>query len=110
MTSVKFLADENGIFGFEISGHCSKDGDDEAGKIVCAAVSSAAYMAANTIGEIIGDSMKADISDAFMKISVKNPSGKAKAVLEGFELHIEQLSGQYGNNIKIIGGANHVKD
>ena len=55
MTKVKLLADEKGLCGFEISGHSSKDGADEVGKIVCAAVSSAAYLAANTVTDIIGD-------------------------------------------------------
>ena len=64
MTSVKFLADGKGLYGFEISGHSSKNSDDEIGKIVCAAVSSAAYMAANTVIEIIGDRYSADVDDA----------------------------------------------
>ena len=110
MTSVKFLADKNGIRGFEISGHCSTDSDDETGKIVCAAVSSAAYMAVNTITEIIGAEGNADISDAFMHFTLKGISKEAVAVLEGLRFHIEELSGQYGNNIKIIGGAKDVKD
>ena len=63
MTKVKFFADEKGLCGFEIKGHSSKNCDDELGKIVCAAVSSAAYMAANTVTEIIGDKAAADVSD-----------------------------------------------
>ena len=110
MTGVKFLADEKGLYGFEISGHSSQDCDDETGKIVCAAVSSAAYMAANTITEIIGDKADAQVSDAKMDFSVFNPSEKSVAVLEGLKLHLQELSGQYSNNIRIYGGAKHVKD
>ncbi len=110
MTSVKFLADKNGLYGFEISGHSSRDSDDVSGKIVCAAISSAAYMAVNTITEIIGDNADAEVSDALMKISVSNPSDAAKKVLEGFKLHLNMLSEQYSNNIKIYGGAKNVKD
>jgi uncharacterized protein YsxB (DUF464 family) len=110
MTSVKFLVDSKGIYGFEISGHSSEDSDDTAGKIVCAAVSSAAYMAANTITEIIGDKALAKVSDAKMFFSVKNPCDASKKVLEGLNLHLTELSSQYSNNIKIYGGANHVKD
>ena len=105
MTSVKFLADKNSLLGFEISGHSSKNSDDEFGKIVCSAVSSAAYMAANTITEIIGDKAEAEVSDALMKISVSNPSDATKKVLEGLKLHLTELSKQYSNNIKIFGGA-----
>ena len=94
MTSVKFFAD-----GFCISGHSSVDCDDLDGKVVCAAVSSAAFCAANTIIEIIGDECDALIDDALMEITVKNPSKESKTVLEGLKLHLKELSVQYGNNI-----------
>ncbi len=110
MTSVKFLADSKGLYGFEISGHSSLDCDDEVGRIVCAAVSSAAYMTANTITEIIGDKAEAVVDDAKMLFSVKMPCESTVKVLEGLKLHLSELSDQYSNNIKIIGGANHVKD
>ena len=87
MTSVKFLADEK-LFGFEISGHSTVNCDDEVGKTVCAAVSSAAYMAANTITEIIGDKAKATVSDGAMYFKVKNPSDAAIMVLDGLRLHL----------------------
>ncbi len=110
MTGVKFLAGEKGLYGFEISGHSSESCEDEVGKIVCAAVSSAAYMAANTVTEIIGDKADALIDDALMKFSVSNPSKASISVLEGLKLHLLELSNQYSNNIRIYGGANHVKD
>ena len=104
MTSVKFLADKD-LYGFEISGHSSIDGDDEIGKIVCSAISSAAYMAANTITEIIGDKADIEIDDAVMRVKVKNPSRDTVVVLEGLKLHLTELSDRYSNNIKIFGGA-----
>ena len=104
MTSVKFLADKD-LYGFEISGHSSVDGDDEIGKIVCSAISSAAYMAANTITEIIGDKADIEIDDAVMRVKVKNPSRDTVNVLKGLKLHLTELSDQYSNNIKIFGGA-----
>ncbi len=110
MTSVKFLADKKGLYGFEISGHSSFDCDDSAGKIVCAAVSSVAFMAANTITEVIGDKAEATVSDALMVVKCENPSDKSKAVLEGLRLHLTELATQYSNNIKIFGGAKNVKD
>ena len=110
MTSVKFLVDSQELCGFEISGHCSRNGDDEAGKIVCAAVSSAAYMVANTITEVIGQKAYIKSSEAKMLLKVNNPSAETKAVLKGLKFHLEELSGQYSNNIRIYGGANHVKD
>ena len=61
MTSVKFLSKNESLYGFEIKGHSSVDCDDQDGKLVCAAVSSAAYMTANTITEIIGDGCQIDV-------------------------------------------------
>ncbi len=101
MTSVKFLADGKGLYGFEISGHSSRDCDDTTGKIVCAAVSSACYMAANTITEIIGDKADITVDDALMHLSLVTRSEASVAVLKGLRLHLEELSGQYSNNIKI---------
>ena len=110
MTKVKFFADKKGLCGFVISGHSSKNCDDEVGKTVCAAVSSAAYMAANTIIEIIGDSCKAEVSEAKMSVLIDNPSDSSRTVLEGLRLHLSELSDQYGNNIRLHGGAEDVKD
>ena len=110
MTSVKFLADGKMIYGFSLSGHCSADGDDEIGKIVCAAVSSAAYMTANTITEVIGDSAEISVDDAQMFLKTENPSSATVKVLEGFKLHIKELANQYSNNIRIYGGAENVTD
>ena len=109
MTSVKFLANEN-LYGFEIGGHSSKDCDDEFGKIVCAAVSSAAYMAANTVTEIIGDKADIVVDDGKMLFVCKKPSDATVKVLLGLKLHLTALSEDYSNNLKVYGGAKNVKD
>ena len=110
MTGVKFLADKIGVYGFSVSGHCSKNGDDEEGKIVCSAVSSAVYMAANTVTEIIGDKADIEERDGFLKFSVSSPSAETYKILAGLKLHLTELSRQYSNNIAIYGGAKYVKD
>ena len=102
MTRVKFYADEIGLVGFEISGHSSFDCDDVNGKIVCSAVSSAAYMAANTIEEIVGDKCDAVVDDALMNVKVQNPSEISRKVLEGLKLHLTELSKQYSDRIVIM--------
>ena len=102
MTSVKFFADKIGLYGFEISGHSSKDCDDINGKIVCSAVSSAAYMAANTVEEIIGDKCEAVVDEALMNFEVINPSDASRKVLEGLRLHLTELSKQYRDRIVIM--------
>ena len=102
MTSVKFLEIENRICGFEIEGHSTENCDDEKGKLVCSAVSSAAYMAANTVIEIIGDKCDVQVNDGFMRIFVENPSDKTLSVLDGFKLHITELSKDYKKQLRII--------
>lgn len=109
MSEVIFLTDGNDLCGFKITGHCSSDGTDEAGKIVCSAVSSAAYMAANTITEIITDKAEIEVNDAFMRCIVKSPSRESVKVLKGLQLHLKELARQYSSNIKIYGGVKHVK-
>lgn len=101
MTRVKFLSNKESLYGFEIKGHSSVDCDDQDGKLVCAAVSSAAYMTANTITEIIGDGCQIDVDDALMRVKVINPSQNTIALLTGLKLHLTELSKQYSKRIKI---------
>lgn len=101
MTSVKFLSKGESLYGFEIKGHSSSDCDDVEGKIVCSAVSSAAYMTANTITEIIGDKCDVAVDDALMRVKVIAPTEKTIAVLEGLKLHLTELSKQYSKRIRI---------
>ena len=85
---------------FTIDGH---SGSAESGQdIVCAAVSSAAYMAVNTITEILGEDVEADVNDGYMKIKLCGNNDAAKDILRGLELHISELSKDYPDFIKII--------
>ncbi len=102
MTEVKFFAEKGKLCGFSISGHSSVNCDDDEGKLVCSAVSSAAYMTANTITEIIGEKAEIVESDAKLSLKVKKPDAKTVAVLEGLKLHLEQLSFQYNDRISIL--------
>lgn len=102
MTLVEFFSDRNGIVGFSVKGHSSCNCDDEEGKIVCSAVSSAVYMAANTLTEIIGDSCEIDVSDAVFILQNKTSSREGRLVLEGLKLHLTELSLQYTQRIKIL--------
>jgi len=70
--------------------------------VVCAAVSSACYMAANTITEVLGIEADASESDGYMRVTVSGDGiSKAKAILDGLRLHMEQLAEQYPKQIKI---------
>ncbi|MDY4255246.1 MAG: ribosomal-processing cysteine protease Prp [Oscillospiraceae bacterium] len=83
---------------FTVSGH---SGSAESGRdIVCAAVSSAAFMAANTITEILGVDASAEADDGYMNVSFVN-SEAAADIVRGLRLHLEQLSRQYPQFVKV---------
>lgn len=102
MIKVRFSVGDRQLKGFEISGHAlfAESGKD----IICAAVSSAAYMAANTVTEIIRADAKAQAEDGAMVLTLNEPNGQAETVLRGLELHLTELSKQYPQHIKIIYG------
>ncbi|MBR6940437.1 MAG: ribosomal-processing cysteine protease Prp [Clostridia bacterium] len=102
MIKVKFFSENNLINGFEISGH---SGYSEAGSdIVCSAVSSAAEMTANTITEIIRDKAEVTVSEGFLRLTVTEGGESSYKLLEGLKLHLEEISKQYPQNIRIIYG------
>ena len=98
MIRAVFFEGENGR-GFEISGHA---GGSAGTDIVCAAVSSAVYMAANTVTDVI--KIHADISeqDGRFRFSANADDTSAAAVLDGLKLHLTELSKQYPKKIKVI--------
>ncbi|HAS37964.1 MAG TPA: ribosomal-processing cysteine protease Prp [Ruminococcaceae bacterium] len=99
MIKVNFFTSGKDIVGFEISGH---SGSAETGSdIICSAVSSAAYMAANTITEIVRCKAEADISDGYMSFYVRSDLSDAQQILEGLKLHLEALAADYPDNIKV---------
>lgn len=102
MTKAKFFEQDGAVCGFLIEGHSTREAEDDEGRALCAAVSSAAYMAANTVTEIAGDSAAVEVSDGRMFFKVKNPGEVTKAVLGGLKLHLSELSKQYGKRLKII--------
>jgi uncharacterized protein YsxB (DUF464 family) len=101
MTNAVFYSRCDGcIFGFCLDGHTTDDGSVN-GKIVCAAVSSAAYMAANTITDIIGDKADISVSDGHMSLRLDNVSDQSVTVLKGLLLHLREMQKQYKSNIKV---------
>ena len=106
MTTVCFITRGKQLCGFEISGHA---GAGEAGyDIVCAAVSSAAYLIANTLTDVVGVDCEAVVDDGYMKLMITEDASRGEQtekecqhILEGLRLHIEQLREQYPKNIRI---------
>ncbi len=102
MIRVKFFVGNRQLKGFQISGHAGFAGIGE--DIVCASVSSAAYMAANTVTDIIRANAEASADEGIMTLLVNEPCQRTETVLKGLELHLKELSEQYPENIKIIYG------
>ena len=99
MTTLCFLSRDDLPCGFEFRGHTGYA--DEGEDILCAAISSAVYMTANTITDIIG--LDADIieDDGYMKLMIIESDDKAECILRGLRLHMEGLREQYPKYIKI---------
>ena len=88
------------LTGFEATGHSmSADSGED---IICAFVSSACLMAANTVTEIIGLDCDAQSDDGYLKLMILENSAKAQDVLKGLRLHLTELAKQYPENIKVI--------
>lgn len=100
MITVTFNCSDNLICGFKIAGHSgfSEEGSD----IVCASVSSAAYMAANTITDILHVNAEVTENDGLMILNLSKPEAeKSAVVLDGLRLHLTALSEQYTKYIKV---------
>ena len=100
MIKVKFFKAEDQLIGFEAKGHSmsAPKGED----IICAFVSSACLMAANTITEIIGIDADASASDGYLKLMIKASANSAQDILNGLRLHLSELQKDYPENINVI--------
>ncbi|MBR3148794.1 MAG: ribosomal-processing cysteine protease Prp [Eubacterium sp.] len=99
MIRVNFYSDGELITGFECKGHSmsAEHGRD----IVCAAVSSACLMTANTVTEIIGLDAEAAATDGYLRLEIKASPQSAQDILRGLKLHLTELSREYPDNIKV---------
>ncbi len=100
MTTVTFYNSGDLICGFKISGHSgyAEEGHD----IICASVSSAAIMAANTITEILHINAEVTEDDGLLIFNLsENEAEKSSVILDGLKLHLTALSEQYTKYIKV---------
>ncbi len=97
MIKARFFNQGELLTGFEISGH---GGGETGTDIICATVSSAAYMVANTITDVMF--VKADITvrDGYMNFKIP-PMSETQTILKGLQLHLISLSKDYPKNIKV---------
>lgn len=95
-----FVSSSGQLRGFHISGHA---GMAESGKdVLCAFISSAAYMAANTITEVIHADAEVSAEDGDMYVMV-DPKDAAlcRDILEGLKLHLINTEEQYPEFLKV---------
>ena len=98
MIRVRFQTACGQLIGFHLSGHA---GAGEYGQdIVCAAVSSAAFMTANTVTEIVGATADITVDDGLMEMTVTDRIEDCQNILSGFRLHIQALSEEYPSRIQ----------
>lgn len=99
MIYAEFFIEPNGkLVGFSISGHNGTEGED----IICAAVSSAAYMTVNTITDIIKADARVTVEDGYMLVRVlPKEIGSCHILFAGFKLHMLGLEEQYPQNINV---------
>ena len=102
MILAKFFSSEGTLLGFEISGHSGfkKSGND----IVCASVSSCAYMVANTVTDVFHIDAEIEVEPESGFLSLFVPLSKAKEpapLFEGFLLHLKELEKDYGKYLKV---------
>ncbi|MDE6413347.1 MAG: ribosomal-processing cysteine protease Prp [Eubacterium sp.] len=100
MIKVNFYKAENTIIGFEARGHSmsAPHGED----LICAFVSSACLMAANTITDVIRLNAMAEADDGYLKLMIKDSANSAQDILNGLKLHLSELQKDYPENINVI--------
>lgn len=98
MISVTFYKNGNDYTGFELKGH--SDYAEEGEDIVCAAVSSAAYLTVNNITDFFNIKADVTVKDGYMKLTAPE-SDNLNRLLDGFYQHLLQLSEQYEEDINL---------
>ena len=107
MIRVRFFCSDGLYTGFSVRGHA---GTAPAGEdILCAAVSSAAYMTVNTLTDVCKAPCDVSVSDGHMTVRLTEQNANSvQDLLKGFSLHLRALSRQYPEKLKVIyGGKNY---
>ncbi len=99
MIRIEYRSRQGQLCGFCITGHAGAGtvGND----IICAAVSSAAYMAANTLTDVLMLPTDTAVSDGRMELTVSGDMDAAQPILSGFRMHIEALHEQYPDRVQL---------
>ena len=100
MIQAIFTVESKLVTGFEISGH--SDFSEQGSDIICSAVSSAAYMAVNTLTDVQKLDCDVTVNDGFMDLKLSKAEAEAaQVVLNGLLLHLDALSKEYADFIDL---------
>ncbi len=97
MIKVTFFRKGDDFTGFEFSGHSGYA--HEGADIICSAVSSVAYMTANTVTEVLGVDADITVDDGYMKFIPEKTADGVQVLLKGMSLHLNALAEQYDKYI-----------
>ena len=97
MIKVTFFKKQGNFTGFEISGHSGFA--EEGADIVCSAVSSVAYMVANTLTEVAGVEADIVLDDGYLKLTSNDCTETVQTIYKGMTLHLNALAEQYSKYI-----------
>ena len=100
MIKAELFVREGKTVGFHLTGH---SGMDRHGKdVLCAFVSSAAYMTANTITDVMGVMAQASDGDGDMYVRVsESDADRCSDIFSGFRLHLMNTAEQYPKYLKV---------
>ncbi len=101
MTEINFLYCGKLLAGFEMSGHAD-DSQVEGEAVLCAALSSAAYLVANTITDILHVDADIEVDEGYMMLVAPEEELEHCAdILNGLRLHFTSLAEDYSDNITL---------
>ena len=102
MIGADFLTHPDGrLAGFTIRGHA--DYGEAGSDIVCAAVSSAAYLVVNTVTDVLHETplaLRAEEGDLYFRAEQKDEE-TCRPLLEGLKLHLQQLEEQFPDHLRV---------
>lgn len=99
MIRADFCIRGGNVVSFTVKGHSgfARSGED----VICASVSSAVYMAVNTVTEIAGQTCNVTEKDGYLSFGTESLNEGAQTVLKGLRLHLSELSKQYPKYITV---------
>lgn len=101
MITAEFFLKNDKLTGFSVKGHAGYD--DFGLDIVCASVTSAVELTANAITEILKVPAMVGVFENEVRLSLPNCENEnAIAFLQALRLHLELLSQDYKENIRLI--------